>query len=232
MQGSDPQRETWKLGMRLLIVEDHELLAQSLGAALRDEGMDVHMASGPTAQDILDAFNEIEPELVLLDLNLGDGIGSGVPLIGPLSNGNSNVVMLTGSTDPVQLATAVEAGAVGVLNKSMSFDALLAAVREATQEGTLLTAHQRSELLDVLRRSRHERDRRLRPFQALTPREGQVLAGLMAGKAAETIANESFVSLATVRSQIRSILAKLDVNSQLAAVALARSAGWEPPPAT
>ncbi len=114
--------------MRLLIVEDHELLAQSLGAALRDEGMEVHLASGPTVEDILEMYEDVEPELVLLDLNLGDGIGSGVPLIGPLSNGNSNVVMLTGSTDPVELATAVEAGAVGLLNKSMSFDALLAAV--------------------------------------------------------------------------------------------------------
>ena len=213
--------------MRLLIIEDHELLAQSLGAALREEGLDVHLISGPTAKDILDASARIEPELVLLDLDLGDDIGSGVPLIAPLADNGGSVVMLTGSTDPVALATAVEAGAVGVLNKSMSFDALLDAVREAMGHGTLLTPHQRSELLAVLRRSRQERERRLRPFNALTPREGQVLAALMEGKAAETIANESFVSLATVRSQIRSILAKLDVNSQLAAVALARSAGWD-----
>ena len=214
--------------MRLLIVEDHELLAQSLGAALREEGLEVHLVSGPTAQDIVDASAEIEPELVLLDLDLGE-IGSGVPLIGPLGDNGGSVVMLTGSTDPVKLATAVEAGAVGVLNKSMSFDALLDAVRETTGKGTLLSAHQRSELLNVLRRERQESDRRLRPFQALTPREGEILAALMEGKAAETIANESFVSLSTVRSQIRSVLAKLNVNSQLAAVALARSTGWELP---
>jgi DNA-binding NarL/FixJ family response regulator len=50
----------------------------------------------------------------------------------------------------------------------------------------------------------------------------------MAGEPAESIAEHSFVSLATVRSQIRAILQKLDVRSQLAAVALARDAGWPP----
>jgi DNA-binding NarL/FixJ family response regulator len=56
----------------------------------------------------------------------------------------------------------------------------------------------------------------------LTSRERQVLADLAAGKRAATIAEESVVSLATVRAQIRSILAKLGVSSQLEAVALLR----------
>jgi DNA-binding NarL/FixJ family response regulator len=55
-----------------------------------------------------------------------------------------------------------------------------------------------------------------------------VLAGLLAGEPAEAIAHRSYVSLATVRSQIRAILLKLGVNSQLAAVAMAREAGWSP----
>ena len=50
----------------------------------------------------------------------------------------------------------------------------------------------------------------------------------MAGESAETIAEQVVVSLTTVRSQIRAILLKLGVNSQLAAVALAREAGWPP----
>ena len=55
------------------------------------------------------------------------------------------------------------------------------------------------------------------------------MAALMDGCSAEQIADESFVSIATVRSQIRSILEKLDVRSQLAAVALAHRAQWTPP---
>ncbi len=80
---------------------------------------------------------------------------------------------------------------------------------------------------DVTERRRAD-DERLAPFRALSPREQAVLAGLLAGDSAETIAHRSYVSLATVRSQIRAVLLKLGVNSQLAAVALAREAGWEP----
>ena len=137
--------------------------------------------------------------------------------------------MLTGSTDHVELAECVEQGAVGVLNKAMSFTDLVAAVKEVVSSGSLLSAHQREELLGVLRRSRREEEERLAPFAALTPREREVLDCLMEGMPAETIAKTSFVSVATVRSQIRSILSKLGVNSQLAAVAMARSAGWPTP---
>jgi len=60
----------------------------------------------------------------------------------------------------------------------------------------------------------------------LTEREQSVLAELMEGHCAEEIAKAAFVSISTVRSQIKAILQKLGVNSQLAAVALTRRAGW------
>ena len=216
----------WEAHVRLLIVEDHQLLAHSLGAALTDEGLDVRLVDGPTSDDILAAADEHQPDLVLLDLDLGQRLGNSVPLIRPMVERGNRVVMLTGSMDQAELAACVEQGAVGVLNKSISFDALLAAVREALSEGTLLSSHQREEFLSVLRRSRRAQADRFAPFRSLTPREQEVLLSLMDGVAAETIAKRSFVSVATVRSQIRSILAKLGVNSQLAAVALARNAGW------
>ena len=68
----------------------------------------------------------------------------------------------------------------------------------------------------------------LQPFPVLTEREQVVLAELMEGHCADEIANAAFVSISTVRSQIKAILQKLGVNSQLAAVALARRAGVVP----
>lgn len=64
------------------------------------------------------------------------------------------------------------------------------------------------------------------PFQQLTPREQEVLAGLVRGLSAPAIAREAMVSATTVRSQIRAILMKLGVHSQLEAVSLARRAHW------
>jgi two-component system nitrate/nitrite response regulator NarL len=66
-------------------------------------------------------------------------------------------------------------------------------------------------------------------FDRLTPREEEVLSALMRGAKARDICTQSFVSMPTVRSQIRSILTKLGVTSQLAAVALAYQSGWSGP---
>src|SRR5207248_6808667 len=64
------------------------------------------------------------------------------------------------------------------------------------------------------------------PFGRLTVRERGVLQRMMDGKTAGEIAAESFVSVATIRSQIRGVLRKLGVHNQLAAVALAQKTGW------
>ena len=72
---------------------------------------------------------------------------------------------------------------------------------------------------------------RLEPFERLTPREAEVLALLMQGQAAEAIARRFVVSEATVRTQIRGVLGKLGVGSQLAAVAEAHRVGWQAPAA-
>jgi DNA-binding NarL/FixJ family response regulator len=73
----------------------------------------------------------------------------------------------------------------------------------------------------------------LAPFEELSAREREVLGALLDGKTANAIATTSFVSISTVRSQIRSVLQKLNVNSQLEAVAAATRCGWsvhEPTP--
>lgn len=63
-------------------------------------------------------------------------------------------------------------------------------------------------------------------FERLSPRECQVLSALMHAKSAREISRELYVSVPTVRSQIRAILLKLEVSSQLAAVVLAYRSGW------
>lgn len=217
----------------LLIVDDHELLAESLAWALRAESFEVDVVTPTSFDAILKTVEECEPQVVLLDLELGSGVGSSLPLIGPLRESGALVIVVTGVTDRVRLAECVEAGAAGLLSKASPFDVLAEAVREVAELGTLLTPHRRTDLLAELRAQRTERRRTLEPFTRLTPREQAVLRDLMEGRSAEVIARSSYVSLATVRSQIRAVLQKLAVNSQLAAVAKARQAGWPhaaPPP--
>ncbi|MDQ3974620.1 MAG: response regulator, partial [Actinomycetota bacterium] len=72
-------------GTRVLIVEDHDLLAHSLAFALRADGMAVEVVlEDTTREDILATAEHFAPDVVLLDLNLGAALGSGLPLVGPL----------------------------------------------------------------------------------------------------------------------------------------------------
>lgn len=213
-------------GPRVLIVEDHELLAQSLAYALRSEGFRVETTCGPTPDDVLAAADAFQPTVVLLDLNLGDGLGKGSAFIEPLRATGPSVVMLTGVEDRIRLAECIEAGAVGLVSKAAPFEALVGAIREVAEGDSLLSPTQRHEWLTELRRYRADEWERQRRFEYLTPREREVLAGLCDGLSAAEIADRDYVALSTVRSHIRSILMKLGVGSQLEAVALANRAGW------
>ena len=211
---------------RLVIVEDHELLAASLVLALRQRGLEAETVDGLTGDAIVDTVRGLGPVLVLLDLDLGPELGSGLELIRPLIQAGGRVVMMTGVVDRVRLAACIEAGAVGIVGKTAGFAELIDAIRRAVDGEELMTTSQRHALLGELEASRRADRDRLAPFTALTPREQAVLARLVAGDLAETIAARSYLSVGTIRSQIKSILRKLGVSSQLAAVALAREAGW------
>ncbi|MDQ3898377.1 MAG: response regulator [Actinomycetota bacterium] len=212
----------------LLLVEDHQLLAGTLAMALRAQGLDVQTAAGPSCEAVVELAGRMAPVLVLLDLDLGPPLGNGLDLIGPLIEAGATVVVVTGVTDRARLGRCLEAGARGVISKATDFERLVEAVRGAAEGRPILREDERHALLAEARARRRSDDERLGPFRSLSPREQAVLAGLLAGDSAETIAQRSYVSLATVRSQIRAILLKLGVNSQLAAVAMAREAGWQP----
>jgi DNA-binding NarL/FixJ family response regulator len=213
----------------VLVVDDHALVAAGVVVALLDAGFTATACEPVSERAVLDAAAALAAEVVLLDLML-DGSGvSALDLIRPLCGLGASVVAFTGTRDRLVLGAAVEAGVAGIVHKSEPFAQMLEGVRRVGQRESLLSDRRRHELADEVRRYRRQRDGALAPFAALTPREAAVLARLMAGESAEGIAAASFVALATVRTQIRAVLAKLGVNSQLAAVAAAHRAGWSAP---
>jgi two-component system, NarL family, nitrate/nitrite response regulator NarL len=216
------------VGTRIAIVEDHGLIAHTVAAALRARGTEVEVLDPALIDDLVRTTLSAGPDLVLLDLDLGER-GDAVELIAPLVEAGPRVLMVTGVDDPVRHARCVQAGAVGVLAKSGSFDDLVAAIERVLDTGTLIDRHGREELLALLRDHEAGERERLRAFEALTRRESEVLGALVRGQTVEAIAREAVVSVATVRSQVRSILTKLDATSQVVAIAKAREAGWVPP---
>ena len=211
----------------VLVVEDHALLAQSLVIALNAEGCRARVASLIDRATLLEQVATDRPAVVLLDLELG-ALGDGGDLVQPLTQLGARVLVVSGTADRLRLAETVEKGAVGFLSKTVAFEQLLRAVLDVVAQRPVLSTARRYELMTDLRSARATRSKDLAPFKTLTPKERAVLAALAQGQRAETIAAAAVVSAATVRSQIRSVLAKLGVNSQLEAVALAWSVGWFP----
>ena len=220
---TDPDEES----VTVLIVEDHALLAQTLVIALSVEGCRARVADLSGAATLLQQVRTQRPGVVLLDLDLGE-LGDGVELVQPLTELGARVLVVSGSTDRLRLAETVERGAVGFLSKQVPFEQLLSTVLDVVAQRPVLSTARRYELMAELRSARAARSRDLAPLASLTPRERAVLAALAKGQRAETIAAAAVLSEATVRSQIRSVLAKLGVSSQLEAVALAWAVGWFP----
>ena len=212
-------------GERILVVDDHQLVGESLATVLAGRGFETRTATRIGHDEILEDAREFQPTIVLLDLQLAAGL-RGTALVEPLTELNARVLMMTGVTSPAELGRCLEAGAEGVISKGQPFDELIDQISAAAAGERVLPVTRAESLLEELRRDRAERERRLEPFQTLTPRERELLDMLSDGRPAAAIAEFWYVSLATVRSHIRSLLSKLDVHSQLEAVAKAREAGW------
>jgi DNA-binding NarL/FixJ family response regulator len=211
---------------RAVLVDDHRLLAQSLALALGLEGVSCTVPDLGDPVALLAGIQADAPDLVLLDLDLGGAIGDGSTLVAPLVASGCRVLVVSASADRELVGRALERGAVGVVNKCVAFDALLDAVLAALRGQVVMDEADRHRLLSEVRAGRAHRAEITARFARLTAREAQVLSALSEGCSVSSIAARSFVSEATVRSQVRGVLTKLGVTSQLEAVALAHRSGW------
>ncbi len=210
----------------ILVIDDHALVTQGLRLGLEVEDFTVETSDGQDESRLEELVRSFKPNIVLLDLNLEAG-KDGVELVPMLLEHGCMIVVLSGETRPEVLARTIEAGVHDILGKATPFPKLIREII-ALQEGDGERAKLRRQ--QVMRDARQELNLarvRLEPFLALTRREEAVLAALMEGHQAAQIAEDSFVSLSTIRSQIRSVLTKTGVTSQLAVVAMALKAGWK-----
>jgi two-component system, NarL family, nitrate/nitrite response regulator NarL len=207
-----------------ILVAGSDLLAGALASALEVYGF--------ATKHIVPRDQEMErgiewcPNLVILDVRSLDVV-SGMALIDQLRRPPLQVCVIDAAGDADRLNAWMGAGTSALIDGSEPFDQLFRTINRLLRRASLEpTARRSSPSLELTRAVERPQDRRLQNFAVLTERERVVLAELMEGHCAEEIATAGFVSISTVRSQIKAILQKLGVNSQLAAVALARRADW------
>ena len=208
--------------MRVLIVDDHEVLSASLALVLDDQpGLKVVGSAGTLAQ-ARRLLATTAPDVVLLDHRLPDG--DGVSAIRELRTIRPSVeiVVLTASAADHVLVAAIEAGAAGFVSKTRSLQEVTSAVRAAAAGEAVISPEMLARLLPRLHRGGTA------ARGDLTEREREVLGLLADGLSNAAIASTLSVSVHTVRNHIANLSAKLGAHSKLEALSIAVRDGLLP----
>ncbi|GBC87445.1 Transcriptional regulatory protein DegU [bacterium HR12] len=205
----------------VLIVDDERTFGEALQLALRHERDLLVLDVATGGEDALRAAREHRPDVVLMDVAMPGMSGIEATRRIKELDPDARVLILSGHDDPLLLARAVQAGAVGLLRKTEAVAAVAEAVRRAYRGEPI---HDEDEVETALRRLRHRRsadaDAAAR-LQRLTPRERQVLERMATGASSEEIARALGMSPHTLRTHIQNILLKLGVHSKMEALVLA-----------
>ena len=210
---SEPNR------IRVLFVEDHQLLADALSALLgREPDIEVVGIAGTVAE--AKAMTRERLDVVLMDYHLPDGTGAEATRAIKARWPAARVVMVTALSDDETVLESIQAGADGYMTKDHAAEDVVQAVRAAHAGEILLP---RSVIVEIARRVAVARERgdERRIVEPLTPRELEVLRALTEGLSTPDICERLFIAPNTLRTHVQNIMGKLRVHSKLEAVAFA-----------
>ncbi|HKV88969.1 MAG TPA: response regulator transcription factor [Candidatus Dormibacteraeota bacterium] len=200
---------------RVLIVEDHQVVAEGLAALIGDQSdMAVVGRAGSVADSVAQA-TQLMPDVILMDFRLTDGTGADAGIAIREARPDAKLIFLTREDTDAARFAALEAGASGFIHKSRAAQEVVDAIRMVAGGGTLFTPRSISSLLNRRREVETQLER-------LTPREKEVLRLMAEGIASRDIADKLGISYTTVRTHIRSLGSKLGVHSKLEAIVKAR----------
>jgi DNA-binding NarL/FixJ family response regulator len=211
---------------RLVIVDDHRLFAEGLGVLFRAEPDFEPVATVSDPDQVVEAVRSHAPDVVIMDVHLGDGNGIELTTQLVALPVPPVVVVLTAYSDFGTAADAIRAGATGFVSKDGPAGHIVTAVRAAVLGGTWFPADLLGAMLATAQ------DPFAEPFGhslgQLTGREREVLRLMVSGLDRKTIATRLYRSPDTVKTHIRNIAAKLGTQSASEAVAVALNAGLRP----
>jgi DNA-binding NarL/FixJ family response regulator len=219
IDGRDPAIPNDPTPIRVLLVDDQQLLTDSLARLLAVEPDIAVMGVAGTVAAARSLARE-RMDVVLMDYRLPDGTGAEATRLIKARWPDARVVMLTAIADDETLLESIQAGADGYLTKDRAVDDVVATVREAAAGETLLP---RAVILSIAQRVAQARDRAPdRPVvEPLTARELEVLRALADGMTTPAICERMDISRNTLRTHVQNITTKLHVHSKLEAVTVA-----------
>lgn len=200
--------------MKILLCDDHLLLAEAMEALLKIAGHEVLVTELP--EDAVTLAAEESPQVCVLDLGFPDGDGLDLLRTVRETVPEAKVVVLSGQRDPDLVRAAIELGARGYLCKDVGVVDVVRAVDQVL-EGELVIDPLVAQSLTQRRRHRSDDVEWLISF--LTQREREVLRRIVTGQSTEEMARDMAVTRSTARTHVQNVLQKLGVHSRLQAVA-------------
>jgi DNA-binding NarL/FixJ family response regulator len=200
----------------VLVVDDHPIVRWGMASMLAAEPWIGRVVEAGALHEARQCATLERPDVAVVDLGLPDG--DGVSLIRELRTlvPSCAVVVVTMTNDPGTVHTALEAGARGYVLKDAAPNVIVAAVRTVAAGGRILGSGVEAHALG---------GRPPAPFDALTPRELQIVRLLATGRSSREIARALSLSEKTVRNQVSIISGKLGVADRVQAALLAQRAG-------
>ncbi|MES9509627.1 response regulator transcription factor [Streptomyces sp. NPDC000609] len=197
--------------VRILLCDDHVVVRAGLLALLGSEPDIEVVGEAGSGEEAVALAARLTPDVVLMDLQLGEGI-DGVEATRRIAATGVHVLVLTTYDTDADITRAIEAGATGYLLKAERPEELFAAIRSAAQGRTTLSPPVASRVMARMRK----------PLPTLTDRELDILAQLSQGLGNRDIARALFISEATVKTHLGRIYDKLGVDTRAGAVAVAK----------
>ncbi|MBP6472429.1 MAG: response regulator transcription factor [Chloroflexi bacterium] len=212
-----PEGVGLKENLRLLLVDDHQVVRMGLRFVLEDLPNVQLVGEASSADEAMDQCQLLEPDVVIMDIKMPgkNGIEACRQIVSRWPQ--IQVIMLTSFVDDNLVFEAIQAGAAGYVMKGVSTDELLRAL-DAVREGAgLLDPAITRRVLNLMRQQRPKGN----PFAELTKRELIVLARIAQGKTNLEIAEELVLSEKTIRNNVSIVLSKLDASNRIEAAMFA-----------
>jgi two-component system response regulator DevR len=217
--------------IRVLIVEDHPVVAEGLASLLEAyseitiEGVAASVAEVIPVIERAAADEHPAADVAVVDFHLPDGTAYDAIDRVRSRSPSTAIVLISADDSDDPLRAFIEVGASGYLMKSASAGEILQVIRAAAAGETCVPAGILARTMDLYRAGAQQRARQ-EMLETLTARERQILALMAQGADNRTVAGRLHISYATVRTHVRSILLKLGARSRLEAVAKAREWGF------
>jgi two-component system response regulator DevR len=203
--------------LRLLVVDDHEVVRQGLVSLLERRERFQVVAEAGTAAEAVEMARKFEPDLVVMDVRLPDGSGIEACREIRAEFPATRVVILTSYPDEEAVLSAIIAGASGYLLKQIRGRDLVSALESVGRGESLLDPAVTEKVLDRVRRI--ATGTYTDELAQLTQQEQKILLLVAEGKTNKEIASEVFLSDKTVKNYVSSILSKLNLERRAQAAA-------------